>query len=89
MPCSLALWSPDGLIGSPDVPALSSSIPRDGSNLADSGWRGSPGDQSLVPALLVMQRAPPGAGAQAALCKVLLERAGTEHPSAAVDNQGA
>lgn len=39
-------------------------------------------------ALLVMQRAPPGAGAQAVPCRVLLERAEKEHPSAAMQTQG-
>lgn len=81
---------------SPDTPALSSSIPRDSSSLADGGCRGSSTDLPLLPAsrragavLLPVQRALPGAGAQAAPCRVLLKRAGKEHPSAAMKTQGA
>lgn len=40
-------------------------------------------------ALLVVRRAPSGAGAQAASCRVLPERAGKEHLSAAVETQDA
>lgn len=75
---------------------LSSSIPRDSSNLADGGCRGSSVDLPLLPAsgragaaLLVVGRAPAGAGAQAASSRILLERAGKGHPSAAVETQGA
>lgn len=82
-------------MGSPDIPALSSSIPRDSSSLADGGCRGSSMDLTLLPAsgragatLLMMQSVPPGAGAQAAACRVLLERAGKERPSAAMETQG-
>lgn len=83
-------------LGSPDMPALSSSIPRDSSNLVDSGCRGSSMDLPLLPAsrragtaLLVVQKGPLRAGVQAALCRVLLERAGKEHPPPTLETQGS
>lgn len=78
-------------MGSTDTPVLSSSTPRDSSSLAGGSCMDMPllaASRRTGGALLVVQRAPPGAGAQAAPCRVLLKRAGKEHPSAVMETQG-